>query len=336
MDQNTTPRMFGWGITNRCNLSCPHCYSSANTAVRDELTTDECRQVIDVLNDLSFSVIGWTGGEPLVRRDLDELISYAHNHYGITSAITTNGLVLTPLRAEELRAAGVQAIQVSIDGSTAAANGRLRLASDKQFEQAIDAVRTCKDLGIQAHMAMLVGQENLNDVIPYVDLARSLGVESVRLCGFVPWGGGISPEVRQRLEFTTGLPELSRLVQGLQEYESPVVLFDPAFGPLPPGYLFHTCVAGVETCYLAANGDVYPCTGLLDSRFRVGNVRETSLRDLWQDPRMREIALYDRGRIDGPCRGCEAFDDCLGGCRGAAFAHTGDLDASFPVCLRRV
>ena len=89
----------------------------------------------------------------------------------------------------------------------------------------------------------------------------------------------------------------------------------------------------MSTFYLKANGDLYPCTALLHKSFRVGNVKEQPLKRLWNDPAMSAMANYPRSHLTGDCNGCDNFDRCRGACRGASFAHSGDLDASFPVCL---
>lgn len=336
MDEEPHNRLFGWGITDRCNLACPHCYSSVLTATPDEVTTAEALSLIDELGALQFTIIGWTGGEPLLRRDLEELIAYAKDKHQIRSGITTNGVLLSAARARSLKEAGVAAIQVSIDGASPETNRRMRLATDTQFHKAVDGVRASKEAGIPTHMAMVLGQDNLDEAPRYLEFARSLQADSVRFCGFVPWGGGGLSTVKLRLAFTTRLADLNAMIERMQQSQDPIVMLDPGFGPLPPDYGFHECIAGIDTCYLKANGDLYPCTAPLSEQFCVGNIRRRSLTEMWRDPLMRRLAEYDRSKIHGACRGCELFESCLGACRGATFAHTGDLDASFPVCLKRV
>jgi radical SAM protein with 4Fe4S-binding SPASM domain len=329
-----TPRLVGWGITNRCNLSCPHCYSSASRARQDELTTEECLNLLDSLARMGTKRIGWTGGEPLLRVDLEDLIDRCAR-LGIESGITTNGVPLTPRRAESLRAAGLGIVQISLDGSTSERNGKIRLASAIEFERVLRAIRVSREAGFAVHMAMLVGAETLDDVRDYLALASELGVESVRLCGFVPWGMGSTSEARQRLDLRGRLGEVRALVEEVQDMVSPLVLIDPGLGPLPPDFEHHECVAGVEMLYVSSEGDVYPCTSLLHERFRVGNVRQRPIEAIWSDPRMTEMALYPRDRIHGACRDCDHFPECGGGCRGIAHAYTGDLNASLPLCMAR-
>lgn len=329
------PVMVGWGITERCNLSCAHCYSSASKRRREELTTDEARAVIDALGELGAERLGWTGGEPLLRPDLETLTEHATVR-GIRAGVTTNGVLLDGRRARSLQAAGIGFVQVSLDGSTAERNRGIRGASDAAFSRILRGIQISRDLGLDVHMAMLLSAATLDDVPDMLALARSLDVKSLRFCGFVPWGHGRRSEIAQRHDLTGRLEEVRDLVLGLQDEEEPLVLFDPAFGPMPPDFDYHDCVAGMKMLYLSANGDVFPCTSAIDPRFRVGSVLRRSLTEIWNDPAMTSLAHHGRDRISGPCRTCAHFDRCGGGCRGIAHAHTGDVDASFPNCLSSV
>jgi radical SAM protein with 4Fe4S-binding SPASM domain len=326
------PELVGWGITNRCNLSCPHCYSSASKTAVDELTTPECLSILDSLGSLGAARIGWTGGEPLLRKDLETLVERA-TRLGIDSAITTNGTPLTRERARSLAQAGVRSIQVSLDGSNEKRNGMIRRATATDFQRTIRGILAARDAGMTVHMAMLIGAETLDDARDYICLAKKLDVASVRFCGYVPWGFGKRNDALVRLDLRGRLSELRFLVEELENEGTPQVLFDPGFGPLPPSFEYHECVAGISLLYIAPNGDVYPCTSLLDERFRIGNLRTRSLEAIWNDSGMSALARYPRENIHGPCRDCEAFDRCGGACRGITYAYTGDLNASFPLCM---
>jgi len=328
------PRLVGWGITNRCNLTCPHCYSSASKAREAELTTEECFEILDSLAAMGAERIGWTGGEPLLRMDLENLIERAAAR-GIESGLTTNGTPMTPHRARSLKDAGLKAVQISLDGSTSERNARIRATTAVEFEKTVQAIRIARETGFGVHMAMLIGAETLDDVRSYVRLATQLGVASVRFCGFVPSGNGSDGEAKGRLDLRHRLIELRELVEEIGGGEAPVILFDPAFGPLPPDYDYHECIAGMEMLYISPRGDVYPCTSLLNELFRVGNLKERKIESIWADPRMTEIARFPKETIEGPCRDCEHLESCGAGCRGITYAYTGDMHASFPLCMAR-
>lgn len=324
---------IAWGITDRCNLACPHCYSSAKKSAPDELSTQECKEIIDVLSEVGLGTIGWTGGEPLLRKDLEELMLYAREKGNITSGITTNGIPLTRKRAESLKKVGLRSLQISLDGSTAEKNHKIRGARVEDFERIIASIRYCLELDLPVFLAMVISRATLDDVMDYISMARKLGVQSIRFCGYVPRGYAARDEVDKRMAISDRVCDLASLVDKMLEIESPQLLIDPAFGSLPPAYKFHKCIAGRRTFYISGNGDVYPCTGLLDDRFKVGNARERGILDILADPKMTELAVYDHDQIHGHCRECPYFRVCRGACRGAVYAHTGDLNASLPVCL---
>ena len=327
------PVVAGVEITRRCNLACPHCYTAAGKELDGEMTTAECKAILEALASLGTSLIGWTGGEPLLRDDLEDLAAHARA-LGMRSSVTTNGVLLDDPRARSLEASGMTSVQVSIDGSTAERNRRMRGATDEEFARALEGVRAARRAGLRVHLAMVLTRESVDDGPAYLDLARAEIVDSVRFCGFVPSGRGRGRGHADRLSFSGGRGPLREFVREALADGALRAQFDPAVGPLPPRFAFHKCVAGVETLYLSCRGDVYPCTSLLDRRFVVGNVRERPLEEIWSDPAMSRIADLDRDAIEGECRACPHFSSCRGGCRGVTFAYTRDLRASFPMCLR--
>jgi radical SAM protein with 4Fe4S-binding SPASM domain len=299
------------------------------------MNTEECKIVIDAMADIGVGMIGWTGGEPLLREDLEELIAYTRTK-GIKSNVTTNGVLLDLPRAEGLVAAGNRAIQISLDGSTPERNRRMRGTTEEEFYKIIEAIRICKELNCRLVLATLLGQENLEDGLEMIKLARREEADTIRFCGYTPVGRGKRADIRKRLDFSESLADLRRFAEEVVSEGDILVEFDTGFGPVPPDYRFHACVAGEETFYLRGDGDVFPCTALIHRHFRVGNLREKSLREIWNAPEMRAIASFPREEIEGPCRDCDNFASCRGACRGATFFHTGDIKASFPMCLYRV
>jgi radical SAM protein with 4Fe4S-binding SPASM domain len=339
MTVNTAPapqkrklEVVGWEITGQCNLKCAHCFTAASIRPHDELTTEECRRVIDSLHGLGIELIGWTGGEPLLRTDLEELSAYAWDKK-IGCTITTNGVLLDRERAARLIEAGNRTIQISLDGSTAERNRLIRGTTDDEYEAVVNAIRICKDLGARVVMACLIGRENLDDAVELLRLGRREGVDTIRFCGFTPVGRGKHPKVKDRLLIADRRLELVDFIAQAQDDASMLVEFDVGFGPVPPLFGFHDCEAGVSTFYLKGNGDVYPCTALCVPQLLVGNVRERSMEELWESPAMKTASQFPHDQIQGPCRECDNFSACHGACRGATLAMTGDITASFPHCL---
>jgi radical SAM protein with 4Fe4S-binding SPASM domain len=334
-ENNRHPKIIGWEITRQCNLTCPHCFSAAAKRPHNELTFDECRAAIDSMAEIGVQMIGWTGGEPLLCDYLEDLILYARQK-GIKSNITTNGVLLDERRALSLKKAGNRAMQISLDGSTPERNHRMRGASEAEFHKIIEAIRICKRLNIRTVLATLLGEENLDDANEMVRLAEREGLDSIRFCGFTPVGRGKNSNIKERLNFSQKLNDLKTFIEDIQDQSTCVVEFDPGLGPVPPDYSFHQCVAGMTIFYLKANGDIYPCTALIDRKFLVGNIRQRHLVEIWNDPAMMAMASYDRSQIEGICRECDNLANCHGACRGTVFAHTGELNASLPFCLYKL
>lgn len=128
-----------WDVTHRCNLRCRHCYASAGKALDDELTTEEALDLFDRLAKLGVAVIAFSGGEPLSRPDILQLISHARDQ-GIYVALATNGTLITPKRAEELRKAGAEYVQISIDGADAKTHDEFR-GIPGAFDRTIEGVK---------------------------------------------------------------------------------------------------------------------------------------------------------------------------------------------------
>jgi radical SAM protein with 4Fe4S-binding SPASM domain len=329
------PPVVGWEITSCCNLTCPHCFSAAAKRPYNEVPTEDCKRIIDAMARIGVGMIGWTGGEPLLREDLEELIAYA-KQLGIKSSITTNGVLLDEKRAISLKQAGNRVMQISLDGSTPEISYKMRRTTDEEFYKIVKAIKICRRLNMRLFLATLIGEENLDDAAEMIKMAKREGLDTIRFCGFTPVGRGKRKDVKERLDFDERLGDLLTFIENTQKDPEIMSMYDPGFGPTPPGYTFHECVAGKETFYLKASGDVYPCTSLLHRDFVVGNIHKRPLEEIWNDPAMEEIANRPPENIHGPCRDCDNFVRCHGACRGAAFAHTGDFYASFPVCLYQV
>ncbi len=281
-------------------------------------------------------MIGWTGGEPLLRPEMEELVSEASKTHGIKSSITTNGVLLDPKRGLSLKKAGLDYVQISLDGTTPERNHLIRHTTEDEFHKTIEAIRICKKLDIKVYLAMLLGAENFDDGYEMLKLATREGVLGVRFCGFTPEGRARSTKIQQRFQFGDRLPELHHFIIKASQIDTIQVFFDPGFGPVPPDYWFHECVAGQETCYIKANGDVYPCTAMLYDQFIVGSVKRRTLDELWNDPAMSTVSACPTDEIEGICSVCDNLENCHGACRCLAYAHTGSFSESFPACLYQV
>ena len=327
------PDFFGVEITRRCTLRCPHCYTASGPRGADG---PRAQVVIDLLRrlvPLGVRSVAFSGGEPLLRDDL-EAIMLAGRQAGVRSyGLVTNGALVEPLRALSLRRAGLAIAQVSLDGVDEADHRAVRGCSPADFYRALRAARLFKAAGVRVDLACLLTPRNLERAPEMVLLAEALGVHTLRYCTFVPSGRARARRIRATYE---PAPEaVDRFLAFLRDLatrpDPPLqVVIDHSVGPWDARGRFR-CRAGKSVAYVTCEGDLYPCPALLFPPFKVGNVFQTPLEALFTSPAMKGPRNVERCELAGPCDAC-ANVACSGGCRGMAWAQTGDAMRTPPYC----
>ena len=180
-----------WNVTKQCNLYCEHCYAAADTDIADgELSTDEGKALLDDLADYGAPVVLFSGGEPLVREDLEELVAHAAD-VGVRPVLSTNGTLLTPRRARSLRDAGLQYAGVSVDGLPER-NDAFR-GVEGAFEGALQGIENCLDAGLKTGLRYTITERNAADLEGVVNVLTDLGVD--RFCFYHLDYGGRGTEI---------------------------------------------------------------------------------------------------------------------------------------------
>ncbi|MFH1630860.1 MAG: radical SAM protein, partial [Candidatus Aenigmatarchaeota archaeon] len=225
------PFLVVWDYTNRCNLKCKHCYANANEKLGDELSTEERYKIVDQLDDAGIVAIAVSGGEPLMREDFWEVISYAEKK-GIYISIASNGMLITKDVAKRL-AKFVGYAEISLDGKPAIHdNFRNKKGA---FKAALQGMKNCVEAGIVTCMATTVTRANYNDIPFLIKTAKKLGVLRFIAFNFIPAGRGkeiinmdITPQQREKLlnylakeleggyEAFTTAPQFSRITMERQ------------------------------------------------------------------------------------------------------------------------
>jgi radical SAM protein with 4Fe4S-binding SPASM domain len=292
--------------------------------------------VIDLLRrlvPLGVRSVAFSGGEPLLRDDL-EAIMLAGRQAGVRSyGLVTNGALVEPLRAHSLRRAGLAIAQVSLDGVDEADHRAVRGCSPADFYRAVRAARLFKAAGVRVDLACLLTPRNLERAPEMVLLAEALGVHTLRYCTFVPSGRARARRIRATYE---PAPEaVDRFLAFLRDLatrpDPPLqVVIDHSVGPWDARGRFR-CRAGKSVAYVTCEGDLYPCPALLFPPFKVGNVFQTPLEALFTSPAMKGPRNVERSNLAGPCDACTNVA-CSGGCRGMAWAQTGDAMRTPPYC----
>ncbi|MCL2173199.1 MAG: radical SAM protein [Candidatus Bathyarchaeota archaeon] len=160
-----------WNTTRQCNLQCMHCYSqSENKIYPNELSTEDAKRFIADLADFHVPVLLFSGGEPMMRKDLFELAKFASD-FGIRTVMSTNGTLITKEAAKKIKQVGFQYVGVSLDG-IGQTNNRFRGSADA-FERAVNGIRNCISEGIKAGLRLTVSKYNFADILAIFDFIEA-------------------------------------------------------------------------------------------------------------------------------------------------------------------
>jgi radical SAM protein with 4Fe4S-binding SPASM domain len=331
-----------WEMTTACNLRCIHCHTSGGKPADDELTTAEAKRLLDQLAGVSeFRMMAFTGGEPLVRRDLFELLAHSQA-LGFTNTMATNATLIDDAVAQRLRRYGVVIAAVSLDGFDATTHDFVR-GLPGAFEAALQGMRALRRAGILLHINITAMEYNMDQMEPLMALVEELGAGILLMYQLVPVGRG-----RGIGEAALDLGANERLIRFMaQAQRTTRAIMEPVAGPQYWPFLlqragirsgpllrlaetvFHGCSAGRGFVYVKPDGQVWPCPFVEVS---CGNVRQTPFPVIWHtSPVLRDLRERE-DRLRGRCGECDYRQLC-GGCRGRAWATTGDYLAEDPSCF---
>ena len=330
-----------WEVTNACNLRCRQCHASSGKPLPNELTTEEGKKLLDDIAGISeFRMLALGGGEPLVRPDIFELVAYARS-LGLEISIATNGTLLTLEMAKEFKKMGVANIAVGINANDESVHEQITRVPGS-FEKTRQAIYATKEVGMNLQFNTTVMKENREAIPGLLDLASEVDAQIVLLYQLVPEGRGEEAMELSRREYRA----LTEMVAEKQKVNRAIIepTCSPQYwaylmkrrGDKPPALemklartLFKGCVAGSGLCYIKPDGEIWPCPFVPLSG---GNVREQPLREIWYESELFQ-SLKDRGRLTGEmCSQCR-FKYICGGCRGRAYAHSGDYLGDDPLCF---
>jgi mycofactocin radical SAM maturase len=328
------PICLTWELTYACNLACVHCLSSSGRRDPRELSTQECKRVIDELERMQVFYVNIGGGEPTVRADFWELVDYATSrHVGVK--FSTNGLRITPRVAARLAASDYIDVQISMDGATAEVNDAVR--GRGSFEMALAAMTNLAAAGFAGFkISVVMTRHNVGQLDAFKEIADRFGAQ-LRVTRLRPSGRGA--DVWDELHPMAG--QQRELYEWLLTHGENVLTGDSFFhlsgygdgggsGSLPG---LNLCGAGRVVCLIDPVGDVYACPFAIHDAFLAGNVREPGgFPGVWRDSEL--FARLRTEQSGGACTSCSAFDACQGGCMAAKFFTGLPLDGPDPECVR--
>ncbi|MEM3623106.1 MAG: radical SAM protein, partial [Candidatus Bathyarchaeia archaeon] len=213
-----------WNFTYQCNLRCKHCYENAGGTKRSELSTEEAKQVLDILSKIAgigLPALSFSGGEPLARRDFFELAAYAKKRVGYVS-IASNGTLITKDNARRIKAAGIDYVEISIDGATPSVHDEFR-GMPGAFERAMEGVKNCVEEGVDTCIATTIHRDNLSELSKLIELSKQLGVRFMHF-NYIPTGRAkayveldLTPDERLHVLETIGKEIIGLYLQAKEE-----------------------------------------------------------------------------------------------------------------------
>ncbi|MBU7045498.1 MAG: SPASM domain-containing protein [Theionarchaea archaeon] len=371
MKAYVAPFAIDFDVTLKCNQKCLHCNVRGGEHFQDEMNTGEIKTLVQEFYDIGVYDLAITGGEPLMRHDWQQIVEFTCSRGPWKTVINTNGILWTESdmqfvseKCPELR------IVVSLDGYTPETYGILRkdrhgAPNVKEFNKVIDNLQKMHDYNLYTNVNFTVTRLNKNYLFNTLEFARKLHTQGFLAIKFFPYGRGGQNLEQLELPYNdwkTLLLELTKMKEedsSLEYFQVSVTCPWEYYLPLmSEGYTVDDieriwnyitplgsevyrsmrdlgCNAGVTTCALSPNGDVFPC-GTVSARVPglfCGNARERGLSSVWKNSEMfHKLRQLNLSEIRGACTDCEYKDVCGGGCRSRAFVQRNDLRDPDPLC----
>lgn len=337
------PKIIAWEITRSCNLACAHCRAAAHCApYPGELSLDQCKAVIDDIATITDPILILTGGEPLMRADIWDIIDYAHEK-GLHPVIGTNGTMITDEIARKIYEHNIPRVAVSLDFPNEAGQDAFR-GKDGAFEETLAGIRNMNKYGIGVQVNTTVTKMNHTKMDELHDLALDNGAVAFHPFLLVPTGRGadlldveLTPdEYEEVLRWAferqqsspmhfkpTDSPQYYRILR--QQAAAQGIKVSPATYGMEA--MTRGCLGGITFAFISHVGQVQPC-GYFD--MNLGNVTEIPFSEIWTySPVFENLRHYER--LKGKCGACEYKSVC-GGCRARALSLYGDYMQEEPYC----
>jgi radical SAM protein with 4Fe4S-binding SPASM domain len=321
--ESFVPLILSWNVTRECNLKCSHCYINAvDRKLENELTTEEGKRLIDQICEVSRPLLILSGGEPLLRPDVYELIKYGSSK-GLKMGLGSNGSLIDVAVAKKLKEAGITTVSISLDSHIAAQHDDFRGVIGS-WEKAVNAIKVLHANNVLVQVNTSLTHDNYDQIDDIMSFSESIGVENFHLFFLVPTGRGvklddISPQKYEHM-ITTTFAKVSKHRLNVRPSCAPQFMRIAQGMGLDMRQWIRGCIAGMYYCRIYPNGDITPCPYL---PVKVGNVREKSFKEIWQNVDMFK-KLRDPRTLTGKCGKCD-YKMLCGGCRARAYGLSADF-----------
>ncbi|MCX6761235.1 MAG: radical SAM protein [Candidatus Moranbacteria bacterium] len=307
------PKFFAWDCTRRCNLHCEHCGASKEN-YNEELSTNEIKKVIDDISKIKRCFFGATGGEPFMRGDILEVLSYAKSK-GLGTGIASNGFLIDEKKADDIKNAKIDSIQISLDGLEETHN-KIR-NNLKSFARIKNAIKNLQKIKIPVlSVATTLTPHNFHELDKIYDLLIELEVKRWRISVVMPIGRAVDSEsLLLSSEQFKNLFEFINLRNNQKMHiyvgeNIPFLADQEEFVRDEPAL----CPVGITACCIGVNGSVRGCPEQPDTpEFTEGNIRQDSILNIWQKG-FKKYRLNEIINSDEKCHNCKDKFKCYGGC----------------------
>ncbi|MCX7746538.1 MAG: radical SAM protein [Clostridia bacterium] len=315
-------------LTNCCNLRCLHCYAASEANADRGLPYKQIIQLIDQFASLGGIRLFLTGGEPLLRPDLEDIVAYAKSRH-LFVYLSTNGFAVTQQKAEKLVRLGVGAVNFSLDGADAVTHDTFR-QTPGSFNRTLNGIESFLSQNIPCAVQTTVHKNNLKQCAKIENMLRPKGVSACYFVKMMPQG-----RANENLQLIPTMDEYKNSL--FEEYSNLHLNYGEMVYPkITDGLKPSTrCSAGTSQLYIRADGSCFPCPSLVTDFLFLGRYPQKSLGKIWEQATgpLTDIRNFDALSIQ-ECQGCEHQLICKGGCAGNALHYHGDWTKADPhVCL---
>ncbi len=333
------PYLVALNLTERCNLSCAHCYLDAKVlkeGATDELDTEDLKRVLGEIAAVGpEAMVVLTGGEPLLRHDIEELAAHA-SALGLMVVIGTNGMLLRPERIRKLQQAGVAGVGISVDSLRPEHHDAFR-GRKGAWQKTMEGIDACKAAGMPFQLHFSATDDTADEIDDMVAFARDSGAMVLNVFFMVCTGrgekySGISPvkyEAVLRRVAKAAREEKTLMVRAkcAPHFKRIAMEMDPEWPiTMAHGYDAGSCIAATRYARVTPNGDVTPCPYMENS---VGSLKDATFGEIWENaPVLQELRAP---KLEGRCGACE-YQQLCGGCRARPLARDGNMMGEDYLC----
>lgn len=335
-----TPFTSVWEITMGCNMRCKHCGSSCEDALKGELSTKEALKLCDELADLGLNRITISGGEPTTRKDWDLIVKRLADHK-ILVGLITNGWLFTEETAIRAKSAGVNTIAFSLDGLKHTHDNTRK---EGAFDRVMNGIDCCRENKIPCSIVTTINSDNIPQLDEMYEILVQKKVFAWQIQTALLMGNmekhshlmGSPKDIDEIIDFAYSKIDRDEIQIHLADcigYYNHKEIEVRNKLKKSKNYNWKGCQAGKRNIGILHNGDILGCTSIRSREFIEGNIRERSLRDIWEDSNnFNWCRNITKDKLTGFCKKCKFGDECLGGCANTRLTREGSVYGENKYC----